>query len=198
MRGTARLNSSRSTLIRSRLSRHVPRSRRLAYDGWRLRVCGRPASLWRRVMGGPSQSTRRGAFPGQFSDRHNPVPGLLAPSVAFCHVASVMPESAGACIVIAVVGILLRGMAFEWDSVKNQANIKKHGVSFEAAKRIFEDTVVTRPDTRRDYRETRYISIGKVANAFLVVVHTYRGGNIRLISARSASRKERETYRERI
>ena len=89
-------------------------------------------------------------------------------------------------------------MAFEWDSAKNQTNIGKHGVSFEAAKRIFDGTVVTWSDTREDYGENRYISIGKVANAFLVVVHTDRGGNIRLISARPASRKEKEACREQI
>ena len=78
------------------------------------------------------------------------------------------------------------GMAFEWDPDKNQANIEKHGVPFEVAKRIF--------DTRKDYGEDRYIGIGKVVNASLVVVYTDRGGNIRLISARPASRKEREKY----
>ena len=86
------------------------------------------------------------------------------------------------------------GMAFEWDPDKNQANIEKHGVPFEVAKRIFDGTVVRWLDTRKDYGEDRYIGIGKVVNASLVVVYTDRGGNIRLISARPASRKEREKY----
>ena len=86
------------------------------------------------------------------------------------------------------------GMAFEWDLDKNQANIEKHGVPFEVAKHIFDGTVVRWLDTRKDYGEDRYIGIGKVVNASLVVVYTDRGGNIRLISARPASRKEREKY----
>ena len=90
-------------------------------------------------------------------------------------------------------------MHFEWDEVKNQANIRKHGISFETAKRIFEGPVVTRIDQRKDYGEDRYISIGRVGTAALIVVaHTNRNGRIRLISARPASRKERQAYHEQI
>ena len=90
-------------------------------------------------------------------------------------------------------------MVFEWDETKNQANIRKHGVSFETAKRIFDGLVLTWRDNRRDYAEDRYISIGCVASAALVVVaHTDRDGHTRLISARPASRKERQIYHERI
>ena len=90
-------------------------------------------------------------------------------------------------------------MQFEWDEVKNQSNIHKHGVSFETAKRIFEGLVVTWIDRRKDYGEVRYISIGQVEPAALIVVaHTNRNGRIRLISARPASRKERQAYHEQI
>ena len=88
-------------------------------------------------------------------------------------------------------------MAFEWDPVKNQANITKHGVSFETAKRIFDGPIVTWFDERREYGEERFISVGKVARALLVVAHTERHGRIRLISARPASRRERQAYHER-
>lgn len=89
-------------------------------------------------------------------------------------------------------------MAFEWDPAKNQANIDKHGVSFEVAKLIFDGPVFTRSDDRKDYGEPRRISIGRVANAFLVVAHTDRNGRMRLISARPAGRRERETYHDQI
>ena len=90
-------------------------------------------------------------------------------------------------------------MQFEWDEVKNYANIRKHGISFETAKRIFEGPVVTWIDQRKDYGEDRYISIGRVEPvALIVVAHTKRNGRIRLISARPASRKERQAYHERI
>ena len=90
-------------------------------------------------------------------------------------------------------------MAFEWDVAKNQTNIRKHGVSFETAQRIFEGPVLTWFDDRKDYGEDRYISIGTVKNAALIVIaHTGRDDRIRLISARPASRKERQAYHEQI
>lgn len=90
-------------------------------------------------------------------------------------------------------------MDFEWDDAKNQVNIRKHGVSFETAKRIFEGPVYTCLDDRDDYGEERFISIGMVDGiAVLVVVHTDREGRVRLISARPASNKERQRYYEQI
>ncbi len=88
---------------------------------------------------------------------------------------------------------------FEWDEAKNQANIRKHGVSFETAQRIFAGPVLTWLDERRNYGELRHVSIGRVDNvAVVVVAHTDRDGRIRSISARPASRKERQAYHERI
>jgi len=88
-------------------------------------------------------------------------------------------------------------MEFEWDEAKNQTNIRKHGIGFDTAKRIFEGTVATSPDRRRDYGEERRISIGRVEpGALIVVAHTERSGRTRLISARPASRKERRVYHE--
>ena len=90
-------------------------------------------------------------------------------------------------------------MEFEWDEAKNQANIGKHGVSFETAKRIFDRPVLTSPDRRTNYGEDRYVSMGQMGHATLIVVtHTRRDGRIRLISARPASRKERRLYYEQI
>ena len=89
-------------------------------------------------------------------------------------------------------------MEFEWDEPKNQVNIRKHGVSFETASRIFDRPMLTRRDRRKDYGEARYLSIGELENAALVVVaHTDRAGRIRLISARPASSKERQAYYEK-
>ena len=75
-------------------------------------------------------------------------------------------------------------MEVEWDETKNQTNIRKHGIGFDTARRIFEGTVATSPDRRRDYGEDRHISIGRVEpGALIVVAHTERRGRIRLISA---------------
>lgn len=90
-------------------------------------------------------------------------------------------------------------MEFEWDGTKNHANIRKHGVSFETARRIFEQLHLTGLDVRRDYGEDRYISVGEMDGvAVVVVAHTEREGRTRLISARPASKREREAWHEHI
>ncbi|MCY4439914.1 MAG: BrnT family toxin [Deltaproteobacteria bacterium] len=89
-------------------------------------------------------------------------------------------------------------MIFEWDEPKNRVNIRKHGVSFETASRIFDRPILTRHDHRKDYGEARCVSIGELENgALIVVAHTERAGRTRLISARPASRKERQAYHEK-
>lgn len=86
---------------------------------------------------------------------------------------------------------------FEWDEKKNQQNFKKHGIRFEEAQEIFNDIVFTALDERFDYEEDREISIGTIRGVVVVtVVHTERNGNIRIISARKATPKERRTYYE--
>ena len=89
-------------------------------------------------------------------------------------------------------------MAFEWDEAKNRANTVKHGIDFETARRIFDGPVLTRGDQRRDYGEERRVSLGRVDTAVIVVAHTSRNGNIRLISARPASRAERRIWHDSI
>ena len=89
-------------------------------------------------------------------------------------------------------------MDFEWDEAKNRTNIYKHGVSFETASRIFEGPVLGWLDVRYNYGEDRYISVGSVgARVLLVVAYTKRHGRVRLISARPASRRERQAYHEK-
>ena len=86
-------------------------------------------------------------------------------------------------------------MQFEWDEAKNLTNIRKHGVSFEDACKIFEDFTLDVPDSRFEYGEDRVISIGQLQGVVLLtVVHTDRAGNIRIISARPAKRSERRQY----
>lgn len=87
-------------------------------------------------------------------------------------------------------------MKIEWDTNKNDVNIKKHHISFETAARVFLD------ENRLDYydivhsmNEDRYITIGLVEEV-IVVVYTLRKTRIRIISARLATRKERELYYE--
>jgi len=84
-------------------------------------------------------------------------------------------------------------ITFEWD--KNQANIKKHGISFERAKAIFENPTASWVDDRQEYNEMREISLGIIDDAVVIaVVHTDRKDNIRIISARLANKEERKKY----
>lgn len=86
-------------------------------------------------------------------------------------------------------------MEFDWDAAKYDANLKKHGISFDEAKHIFDGPTLTRADDRQDYGENRNISLGALSpDAVLVVVHTERRDKIRLISARKANRRERKVY----
>ena len=86
-------------------------------------------------------------------------------------------------------------MEFDWDSAKDEANRKKHGISFDEAKDIFDGPTLTRADDRQEYGEDRDISLGSLSpDAVLVVVHTEREDKIRLISARKANRSERKVY----
>ena len=87
-------------------------------------------------------------------------------------------------------------LTFEWDSRKAQSNLAKHDIGFEEASTIFADRLsLTIPDPRHLRREERYVTMGRgFAGKLLVVVHTKRGNNIRIISARLASRRERRFY----
>lgn len=90
-------------------------------------------------------------------------------------------------------------MEFEWDKNKAASNLLKHGVSFEEARTVFDDPLyIDFYDPDHSYDEHRYIIIGQSRqNSLLVISYTERGNVIRLISARKATHKERETYEER-
>ena len=89
-------------------------------------------------------------------------------------------------------------MIFEWDESKAAKNLRKHKVSFEEAATVFEDNLsLTGPDPDRSLSERRFVTFGLfAAQRILVVSHTERDYNIRIISARPATRMERKMYEE--
>ena len=89
-------------------------------------------------------------------------------------------------------------LTFEWDANKAGSNLAKHSVSFEEAATVFGDPVsITIPDPAHSQIEVRFVILGRSHQGrLLVVVHTERGDNIRIISARFASRHERKQYEE--
>jgi len=86
---------------------------------------------------------------------------------------------------------------FEWDSNKNQSNINVHGIDFHDAWRIFESPMLSKVDNRKDYGEERWISLGQLDAAVVVVVYTIRNSKIRIISIRRANHDERKIYKEK-
>ena len=73
---------------------------------------------------------------------------------------------------------------FEWDEKKNEGNIRKHGVDFEAAQYAFIDHKrVIAEDISHSKNEKRYYCFGKVRGSILTVRFTYRSNRIRIIGA---------------
>ncbi len=91
-------------------------------------------------------------------------------------------------------------MQFEWNAEKAEANLKKHEVSFDEAKTVFDDPLfVIFADPDHSVRENRFIIMGESnLNRLLVVSYTERRTATRLISAREATRPERKKYEEDI
>lgn len=89
-------------------------------------------------------------------------------------------------------------LSFEWDEKKAKSNAKKHGVTFDEASTVFGDArSLTIPDPVHSEVEDRFVTMGSsYRGKLVVVVHTERGDNIRIISARPANRRERKAYEE--
>jgi uncharacterized DUF497 family protein len=87
-------------------------------------------------------------------------------------------------------------VAVLWDPGKATSNVVKHGVRFADAALVFDDPVaITVVDDESDPIEQRFVILGAdAAGRVLVVVYSWRGDDIRLISARRAESHEREEY----
>jgi len=92
---------------------------------------------------------------------------------------------------------------FEWDINKARTNLSKHKISFESATSVFRDErAISISDEEHSEDEERWIIIGvDEATRTLVVIHTFisidkNSCNIRLISARKATKKEQKIYKE--
>ncbi len=99
----------------------------------------------------------------------------------------------------------MSGIRFEWDEVKNLSNHRKHGVSFEEASKVFLDPLFVSVKDRVENGEQRWQTFGEVEGCLLLMVaHTVmevdeHGETVevmRIISARHASRKERQRYED--
>jgi uncharacterized protein len=87
---------------------------------------------------------------------------------------------------------------FTWDRRKAAANLKKHSIDFREAATVFYDPLSTTfPDDEHSDLEQRFLTLGRSARgSVLVVAHTEENDTIRIISARSATRREMKFYEE--
>ena len=87
-------------------------------------------------------------------------------------------------------------ISFEWDDAKAASNLKKHRVSVDEAVTVFGDSLaITFPDTDHEDGEYRSRTYGMSSSGrLLVVVHTERRSNVRIISARKATKYEKNIY----
>ena len=88
-------------------------------------------------------------------------------------------------------------MGYQWDPDKSRPNYRKHDVLFSDAVSVFTDEQAI--TIRDDYaEEERFVTMGRDAfERVIVVVYTWRGDDIRIISARKATRRERRQYEEK-
>jgi uncharacterized DUF497 family protein len=83
---------------------------------------------------------------------------------------------------------------FTWDESKRQANLRKHGIDFVDAWKIFEGLTFTAEDDRESYGERRFLTLGLLGGQIVSVAHTERRDEIRIISIRKATKHEARFY----
>jgi len=88
-------------------------------------------------------------------------------------------------------------MKFTWHEGKRQGNIRKHGLDFVQAHKVFAGATFTFEDNRFDYGEQRFVTIGLLYGV-VVIVHTETTEEIRVISMRRASKHEQKLYFENL
>jgi hypothetical protein len=89
-------------------------------------------------------------------------------------------------------------MEYDYDEEKSEATLRERGIDFDFAARVFDGDFIEYEDTRHDYGERRHVAIGSIEGVVFTVVYTWRNGRRRIISARRASRRERDAYRRTI
>ena len=157
----------------------------------------RASSTLRRIPGGHPRKSILGCGPIPRAGsvlRKRILPSVLPrPTVRFSgeslnYKRLQLPLSVHLCILVVV--------DCEWDPAKAKANARKHGIHFaDAASALEDESALTIPDPHSE--EERWITLGRDAlGRVLVVIYTWRGERVRLISARPATPRERKQYEE--
>jgi uncharacterized DUF497 family protein len=85
-------------------------------------------------------------------------------------------------------------MRYTWDETKRQANLKKHGLDFADAEKVFAGPLLLIDDQRADYGEQRMIGIGLLDCLVVLIVHVESDEAIRIISMRRADSDETDLF----
>ncbi len=88
-------------------------------------------------------------------------------------------------------------MKYTWDEAKRRSNLEKHGLDFAQAHKVFEGLFFTIEDSRFDYGEDRFVTVGFINN-MVVIIHTETADEVRIISMRKATKYEQKYYRKYI
>ncbi len=83
---------------------------------------------------------------------------------------------------------------FAWDERKRLANLRKHGIDFRDAPKVFRGFTLTAEDERESYGERRFLTLGLLEDQVVSVAHTEQGEDIRIISIRKATKHEARFY----
>ena len=83
---------------------------------------------------------------------------------------------------------------FAWDERKRLANVRKHGIDFRDAPKIFRGFTLTAEDNRESYGERRLLTLGLLEDQVVSVAHTEQDEHIRIISIRKATKHEARFY----
>ena len=83
---------------------------------------------------------------------------------------------------------------FSWDETKRLSNLRKHGIDFRDATKIFRGFTLTAEDDRESYGERRFLTLGLLEDQVVSIAHTERGDDIRIISIRKATKHEARFY----
>ena len=87
---------------------------------------------------------------------------------------------------------------FTWSEPKRRSNLRKHGIDFRDAERVFMGRTVQYEDSRFDYGETRFVTLGLLGFQPVTLVHTQTHEEIRIVSFRKAQRREAAYYFETV
>jgi len=85
-------------------------------------------------------------------------------------------------------------MEYEWDENKALTNMENHCIDFVDVARFDWDGATIINDKRKDYGETRYLALGKIKGRLMVLVFTWRGNTVRVISLRKANTREVKSH----